>query len=173
MPGATESGSPTIHDITELMGSYREAMRHLWNSLVPGTDLATFDSVDRFAKIDKLLFDGAVAPIIGETMGLGPGVQWHDRLRIVPSAKDGVPIRIENPRKDDRNHYWDHPTNRVRPDQGQLKFISYFDWWDLGMRDNQYYKVEILRFPEHPELEGRHALVEVGHAVVVVAADGS
>jgi hypothetical protein len=41
-----------------------------------------------------------------------------------------------------------------------MLFVSYFDWDQLGYRDNKYVQVEIESWPMHPETGGKRALIE-------------
>jgi hypothetical protein len=153
-------------DVTGCLFPYREAARHLWNILFAGSSLANFDGVEAFGDIAGRLFDAVVAPLAAAQAGLADDGGLRESLRVVPSTPDGVPIMIENPREGTHNQYWDHPITHVRPDEAELRFLDYYDWDELGMRDYQYYLVEIVSFVNHPELERRHALVEVQHALV-------
>jgi hypothetical protein len=154
-------------DVTDCLSPYREAVRHLWNTLFANSDLASFDSVDTFAEIADRLFDAVVVPLIVARAGPASDGAQRGSLRVVPSMPDGVPIMIENPREGDRNCYWDHPITQIRPEGVDLRYVGYFDWDSLGSRDYRYYLVEIVRFLAHPELERRRALVEVGHASIM------
>lgn len=64
--------------------------------------------------------------------------------------------------------YWDDPVKRVEPDEAKLQFVHYFDFDIAGHRDFEYYEVLILRFDRYPHLVGRHALVRVKSAQVLV-----
>lgn len=190
MPNSSESD--TRIDVTGCLRPYREAVRHLWNTLFAGSDLTDFDAVDEFAEIEDRLFNAVVVPrviALGGRVSDGgdpesqralssaparalrcgcvlPGLR--DSLRVVPSISHGTPIMIQNPREGDRNGYWDHPVGEIAPEGAELKYIGHFDWDVLGTREYRYYMVEIVRFMAHPELENLRALVEVRHAIVTV-----
>jgi hypothetical protein len=185
--------SATQIDVTECLSPYREAVRHLWNTLFAASGLTDFDTVEEFAEIDDRLFNAVVVPRVialgGRASDGGePESQravssesaralrcgcvlsgLRDSLRVVPSISWGTPVMIENPREGDGNHYWDHPISEVRPEQVELKYLAYFNWDQLGIRDYRYYMVEVARLADHPELFGRRALIEVGHAIVTVS----
>lgn len=190
MPASSESD--TLIDVTDCLSAYREAARHLWNTLFAGSDLTDWDTVDEFAEIDHRLFEAVVTPRVA---ALGGSVSYGDEpesqrivpavasrslrcgcalpslggsLRVVPSIAHGTPIMIENPREGDATGYWDHPIGTVRPEDVELKYLEFFDWDRLGTREYRDYMVEILRFAGHPELERRRALLEVAHARVTV-----
>jgi hypothetical protein len=42
----------------------------------------------------------------------------------------------------------------------KLHFIDFFNFDVLAYRDNKYVQVKISAWSEHPELEGKHALIE-------------
>ena len=55
--------------------------------------------------------------------------------------------------------YWDHPQNEVNRD-AVLAFVTFFDWDSLDLVDWRYVRVIVREWPSHPELVGKHALVE-------------
>ena len=118
-----------------------------------------------------MLFDAVVVPQLRLRLKSEGDATYRDSIRVIPTAKDGIPAMIHKPREGDRNHYWDDPVNRLRPDAVELKFVGFFNWGVLEMRDYQFYEVKILRFSGHPELEGRRALIEVSHAALSVVSD--
>ena len=63
---------------------------------------------------------------------------------------------------------WDDPVKRAEPDEAKLQFVHYFDFDIMGCRDFEYYEVLIRRFDRHPHQVGRHALVRVRSAQVLV-----
>jgi hypothetical protein len=60
VPNSSESD--TRIDVTGCLRPYREAVRHLWNTLFAGSDLTDFDAVDEFAEIEDRLFNAVVVP---------------------------------------------------------------------------------------------------------------
>ena len=162
------SNGAGIENVGDVLVSFRESIRHLWNNVVLVPELATFDTVDALREVESLLFDLMVVPRLEARFEAPLGHECRDRMRVVPSARDGVPIMIENPRPGTKNRYWDHPIRRIRPGDAELRFVGYFDWDDLRARDYQYYETEILGFVGHEELRGRRALLQVGHADVIL-----
>jgi hypothetical protein len=55
--------------------------------------------------------------------------------------------------------YWDHPIVEITKD-AQLSFVRFFDWDVLAVRDYQYVRIRIDAWPAHPEIIGKHALIE-------------
>jgi hypothetical protein len=148
--------------VTNLFQQYRIAARSNWNLFFRSDpDLVNWDLRDHFERIKKLLFEALVL----QRLSLDAG---KARFRVVPSVKDGVPIKIEQPREGDRNHYWDHPIQRLRPSEAALEFLDYFDWDALGSLDFKYIRVRIREFPTQPHLVGREALLEPEYAEIFV-----
>jgi len=58
--------------------------------------------------------------------------------------------------------YWDYPVRFV-PHICRLIFIAYFDWDQLNYRDHHYVRVQISDWPLHPEMRGKHGLIEATH----------
>ena len=85
-----------------------------------------------------------------------------DCLQVIP--KWDVPILIS--REKSTTGYWDHPICRTEGQDIDLRFIDYFDWGQESYWDLQYFRVKIMSFPAHPEVEGREALIEVLHCQV-------
>ena len=63
--------------------------------------------------------------------------------------------------------YWDDPVTQLEKDDCELRFIQFFDWWDLGFRDFAFYRVRIVASPRYPHLVGRDALVPVTSSVKI------
>ncbi len=61
--------------------------------------------------------------------------------------------------------YWDHPIQRVKSDETDIRLISLFDWDEIGFRDMRYLRVRIVASP-HKELIGRDALIEADSCIV-------
>ena len=161
-------------DITDRFNAFRECARHLWNS-----HLATVASSDRWAVRDA--FDDICA-ILFRTMVVGSLADGHehelfscplpgrvaerphlDWLHVVPAGSPTIPVMIN---RDPclASGYWDHPTSRL-PDRTELRFVSCFDFDELGFRDFKYLLVRIVT-STLPEIVGRVALVEWEHVRV-------
>jgi len=55
--------------------------------------------------------------------------------------------------------YWDYPLKEITQD-AKLAFISFFDWDQLGFRDNTYVRVQVTEWQSHLETVGKHAFIE-------------
>jgi hypothetical protein len=84
-------------------------------------------------------------------------------LRVVPNST-WSPILIHRTLVPGEATCWEQ--EKVNLNDIELIFDDYFDWDALTVRDFNYYRCKILRFPSHDEYEGRDALIEVQHAKV-------
>lgn len=160
-----------MREITNLMDHYRLIARSIWNTgFWPKPEFQNWDSWDRFEHLKRVLFDSLiVSALMGDKCCINLGAQRERPYMVVPLAPGPVPIMIQQPRKGDRNRYWDDPVTEVKPGDVELLFLDYFDWNEMGYLDFQYYRVRILSFPDQPHLVGREALLEHQHAGVYVA----
>ena len=157
-----------MQDVTEVFDHFRLVARHVWNvGFWSKSELRTWDAYERFEQIKSALFNALVVERLGSLPGTDLPVSGN-RFRVVAAGDAEVPILINRPREGDRNSYWDDPVSRVDASTAELYFVDYFDWNVLAPIDFQYYRVVILRFSAHPELTGRHALMEHSHAGVFV-----
>ena len=147
-----------MRDITELMNSYRECSRNLWNVYFSKRkDIG--DALDVFEQIRELLFDSLVLSELsyeGEAEGedIPPFA-----LRVVPRRRSLILIkRLTRPGK---AGYWDQEKDMVvGPDDITLAFVDYFDFCNVPIKDFRYCLCRILSFPSHAAYDGREALVE-------------
>jgi hypothetical protein len=151
-----------MRDITELMNAYRECSRNLWNVYF-SKRLNIGASLDAFEQIRELLFNSLVVDELfyeGDAEGenIPPPV-----LMVVPRLRSLILIRRPS---DDGNMYWDQEKDMVvGPDDIALRYINYFDFSQVPIKDFHYYRCKILSFPSRVEYEGREALIHAldGH----------
>ncbi len=141
-----------MEDITELMQTYRECVRHTWN-----TYFRTLEDGDRvFPDVEDALFSALVIPntCVHKTVSC---------LRSVPKiAPLGTLVlwgRI-------KGSIWNWQELRLHDTDIELHFRGYFDWDEEGYRDWQYYEAVIVEYAAAPELRGARMLLEVSHAKV-------
>jgi hypothetical protein len=156
-----------MRDVTNIFDHHRVSVRQIWNTAFwPDPDLRDWDSVDRFDEVQRILFDELV---LGKTARDFPREDIFrvpiPFFRIVPS-NESAPIMIQNPRAPNQTGYWDHPVNRLSPNEAEMHFVSYFDWNRLDYADFRYYHAVLARFDARPELVGREALIDRQHACV-------
>ncbi|HEY1265985.1 MAG TPA: hypothetical protein VGH16_01930 [Candidatus Binatia bacterium] len=155
-----------MKDVTLIFNNYRECVRNLWNvyfwNLQPD-----WDPRDKYEDICTTLFDVLVLDqVVNNTKYSKSPAYLSSReplkiFRIVPLLSDQTPIHINRDKK--RSPYWDHPTNVVKPDDVDLRFIDYFDFDLLGRREYKYFLVRIVASKTNEDLVGRDALIECAH----------
>jgi hypothetical protein len=144
-----------MRDITELMNTYRECSRNLWNAYFSSRE-NTGAPEDTYQQIRRLLFE---ALVVDELLYEGDEVPPPPVLKVIPSSTS-VPILIR--RLSEQGGYWDEVRDmRIGPDDIELAFLDYFDFSQYPIKDFHFYLCTILSFPNHVEYEGRQALIEV------------
>lgn len=83
-------------------------------------------------------------------------------LKVIPITD--VPILISRDRRGFR--HTEPSINRTEGTDIDLRFIDYFDWGQELFRDLKYFRLKIVSFPSHPEVEGREALIETMYCQV-------
>jgi hypothetical protein len=76
---------------------------------------------------------------------------------------------VERP-SSDGTRYWDANPATVQAEDVALRFVGFFDWFQLGVGDYAYVRTRIESWRGHPHLEGREALLEVRHVRFVPVA---
>jgi hypothetical protein len=144
--------------LNELMNSFRLATRELFNHyfLVPGArDDNAWRVVERFGEVQEVMFRTLVTgPASLPTIRYGdiqPEILVELRERL-----DRAPVLLN---REVQSGYWDHPLPELTR-SAKLAFISFFDWDEVSYRDHQYARAQVLEWPEHPEVVGKHALIE-------------
>ena len=151
--------------LDELVSRFRVAGRELFNHWFRVPDPYDRDGwllEERFSEIEALLFQ----KLVTEPGGL-PDTRYGEpnaqiRLRLV---SDRAPIMVN---RDVDSGYWDHPIDLVTPD-AELIFLRFFDWDQLAFRNNQYARVIVRSWPSHPEVSGKHALIDSQYVKFVEA----
>ena len=167
-----------MRDVTDLLNSYRECVRGLWNvyfrPLHRLEDLASRDPdtpLDHFERIERSLFTILVLRPIGKAeYRQQVTFETIPFLRVVP-ARDECSFMV-NRESSKTSGYWDHQIARASSEGADFRFDGCFDWDDYGYREMRCYMVRIDAFPPHPECVGRHALV-AAHKVRVLFDDAA
>ena len=159
-------------DITEFMLRYREAARSVWNCHLRELP-ADFPHHHDWEAVKQVLFTTLVLRRCGHddcaAALLSPeryGFSWTDaivHLKVIPVSN--VPIMISRDR--DGGPYWDHPVDRLGPNDADLRFIDFFDFDESGYIDFEYYRVRIDSSSRHVSIVGHHALLKVSYAKVL------
>jgi hypothetical protein len=128
-----------MRDVTDILQSYRECVRHLWNAnylnLLPNTQ-DQWGLRDNFDDACSILFGALVVDRIGLSSAHDaahllspnrrpspPPLAW---LRVVPLADCRAPILINRDITADSG-YWDHPVKRVSSQDVELRLVHWFD----------------------------------------------
>ncbi len=153
-----------MRDITELMNTYRECSRSLWNVYFSGrADIG--GSLDAFGQIRQLLFDVLIISELSSETEAGGEDTAPPVLKVVP--KERAPILIQRLSEAGQATYWDQEKDMlVGPRHITTAFLDYFDFSYVPIQDFHYYRCKVLSFPSHPNYEGREALLEVSDAKV-------
>jgi hypothetical protein len=154
-----------MRDITDLMNSYRECCRNVFNVYFSKKENSSA-ALDRFADIERLLFDALVTDELtyGEENFEVDKAPASD-LRVVPGPK--TPILIERTSGSfEATSKGEIEETIVSGDEIELTLIDYFDWSMYPKREYEYFRCKILRFPNRTEHEGRRALIQVPRARV-------
>ena len=158
-----------MKDVTELMNKYRECSRNIWNTYF-GVQENWCDLESPHKQIRRLLFESLVVALLEEETALdGEG---SPILKVVPFTSMSILIRRSSK---DGNVYWDQESDLRADGTESLGFIDYYDFFQYPFRDYRFYRCKVLRFPTHPEYEGKEALVDVaaGKVFCNVATDGT
>jgi hypothetical protein len=161
-----------MDDVTHLFNTYRECVRHLWNTyfLPLAEPTQDWDIRDEFDSVACAIFSSLVLHPVGISgCELSPASSSEPLtlpdFRIVPDCAHGVPILIN--RDLPRSGYWDYPVSEVCPGDVELHLLRFFDFDELDFRDFRYFEVFIHSSPTHPNIVGRVALLEVKYAKVL------
>ena len=144
-------------DLDTLMQRYRLADRELFNHYFhvedPYQDLHAWDVEYSFRQVQHVLFAEMV-----QTPADLPRVPYF-------AIQPAIHVRLKTPpcaaliNREINSGYWDHPVKEITQ-EATLHFVRFFDWDQLSQRDYHYVWVLIANWPEHPDLVGKHALIE-------------
>jgi hypothetical protein len=148
--------------IDDSISQFRLASRELFNTYFRIADPYNDDGwalAERFSRVESVLFDQLVAAQVSLALG-SYGTHQPDIL-VILRGLDFAPIMIN---REVDTGYWDHPIFEITKD-AQLSFVRFFDWDVLAVRDYQYVRVRIDAWSAHPEVIGKHALIEARSVV--------
>ena len=144
-------------ELDALMNRFRIASRELFNQYFRVDE--PYDKPDawlldeRHSEIEELLFEKMVL----EAADLPSSTYGFVNPRIVVEVKGTAAPAMLNREID--SGYWDCPLKEITQ-EAKLAFISFFDWDQLGFRDNTYVRVQVTEWQSHPETVGKHAFIE-------------
>lgn len=151
-------------NLDERMKRYRTASRELYNNYFRIDDPWHNDGwiyEERFRQVQQVLFEKLV--LESDQFSVKHGCAHTDvHIKIMVKLSDQYAPVMINREINCGYGYWDYPIKEITKD-AQLLFISFFDWDQLEIRDNQYVHVLIEQWQSHTDTVGRHALIEARH----------
>jgi hypothetical protein len=148
--------------IDDSISQFRLSSRELFNTYFRIADPYNDDGwalAERFSQVESVLFDQLVAAQVSLALG-SYGMHQPDIL-VILRGLDFAPIMIN---REVDTGYWDYSIVEITKD-AQLSFVRFFDWDVLAVRDYQYVRVRIDAWSAHPEVIGKHALIEARSVV--------
>jgi hypothetical protein len=156
-------------DVTARMHTYRECVRHIWNTWFMGNERRPdWDLRDQFCDAALILFQALVFR----------GLDVDDSELLADYRGDQTPLmclRLEVAaastilvNRTGAGTYWDDPVTRIEAGDCELRFIQFFDWSALDFRDFAFYRARIVGSSRYPHLVGRDALLPVSSSVKVL-----
>jgi hypothetical protein len=156
-------------DLTARMHTYRECVRHIWNTQFMGNEQPPdWDLRDQFCDAALILFQALVfrgldvddSELLADYRGDQTPLMF---LRLEVAAASTILVN-----RTGAGTYWDDPVHRIEAGDCELRFIQFFDWSDLDFRDFAFYRARIVGSSRYPHLVGRDALLPVSSGVKVV-----
>ena len=153
--------------LDESLNQFRLASRELFNGYFRVAEKPYENGgwlqEERFSFVQESLFEQLVA----QPHEL-PEAKYGSRqpgISVSLRAGEFAPIMVN---RSTDSGYWDHPLVEVTKEV-RLSFMRFFDWDQLGIRDNQYVRVVIEAWPSHPEVNGFQALIEAQYVAYTSA----
>lgn len=144
-------------DIDTLIKRFRLASRDLFNHHFHRSthDGDAFDGLERFEAVEESLFRAMVTWPAGLSETLYTEVQ--SEISVTSSNGRDAPCLVS------RNPcVWE---DEVLPQAAQLRFVRFFDWEELELKDNLYVRAEVREWPSHPDMKGIPVLVEAQYVL--------
>lgn len=150
-----------MRNIKSEIGAYREAVRHLWNSMFSTLEesLRFGICLELFEQIDDLIFTALVCEPLGIRLNVKASFDPIINLKVIPiSLVAEVNVMVN--RSIPASGYWDDPIKVMSASDADLAYIGFFDWDGYNVKDCAYYRVRIIDCKSQPNLIGRDALIE-------------
>ena len=151
--------------LDDSMKKFRLASRELFNGYFRVDQPYENDGwslEERFSIVEEQLFEQLVSVPHGLTNVYG---LQQPEVSVVLRGSEFAPIMVNRTAD---SGYWDHPLVEVTKEV-RLSFLRFFDWDQVGVRDNQYVRVVIVEWPSHPEVSGFQALIEAQYVAFTSA----
>jgi hypothetical protein len=145
-------------DVDDLVNKFRLASRELFNHFFrvpnPYDGDEGWEMRERFLAVQSVLFQ----KLVTEPAGL-PSIKYGDpqtNITVKIRVNENVPVMLN---REISSGYWDHPVKEATQ-EASFCFLAFFDWDQLGYQDNRHVRVRVDRWPSHPEVIGKHALID-------------
>jgi hypothetical protein len=155
-------------ECTQSLREYRDLLRVIWNDYFLSRPIVRDPDA-------HVLFNDAAARLFEALiyLPLGIYVPVTDRYQpglsgdfIVEIAVSEANLAVNARPQSVPGKIYGKPTLPVRPGEAELRFVAFFDWNEFGQREFALLRVQIAKFESHPELVGRHALVEMSACTI-------
>ena len=144
-----------MSEITDLIQSYRECARHVWNCHF--RDLP--DGWHEFINVEHELLHGIVLAQSDELKNWSEERSangCYPSIQVVPQlGPKGIQGMWARQHKDT----WNWNVVQITEEKTLLAFIGFFDWQENGYQDYQYIRCRIQRSDEHSKLVGADLLL--------------
>jgi len=153
-----------MKDCTPLFLRYREVARLIWNlGFWPDPELRRVDCLLTYEEAMARLFEGMVLLRVGYDdrvqefpSGLGKPVNFR-----VTAKTPGVELHVDRYPPGTGTHEWGSPVVKLSERSYRLRFMGFFDWDPLALREYRDLRVLIEQLDERPELMGHLAIVGI------------
>jgi hypothetical protein len=156
--------------IDDLINKFRVASRELFNNYFRIENPWSTENQEeawyrqhRYLEVEKTLWQQLVLDMAEID---GPGYEAneaHPKIRLKIKSDRG-PIMLN---REFTSGYWDYPVKEVT-NKAVFAFVSFFDFDNLSIRDNQYVRAKVLDWQAHPETIGKHALLDANNVVYLL-----
>ena len=140
---------------------FRLASRHLYNTYFysPSSD-DVLDAEERYSNVLESLFYNMVS----YPEGLKEIPYYETQTKIVVFLKNEAQ-RIYHIDVETSSGNWERVRIQKSTNALKMNFECFFDWDELGIKDNRYIKGVIVSFPEYKEYIGKQGLIEAEDAI--------
>jgi hypothetical protein len=141
------------------MNDFRLASRELFNTRYRVQDPwmhqdDAWAAALAFREVEQLLYETLV--LRREELPFVKYGQEHVRISVCAASDlDKIPADIN---READSGYWDFCDQYI-PSSADMRFISYFDFSELDIKDNEFVRLRIISCSDNAALDGKQALV--------------
>ena len=160
---------------TDTFLRFREIARSAWNlGIWPEPALRDFGPVMRYEEAMVRLFEAMVWNLDTEDrVEPGKPVGSIGCFTVEVKAGDTARLMVDRSQPGQPVHVWGDPLCDVVRSSCVLRFLAFFDWYQLAPLDFRLLRVAIESMPGRPELVGREALIEFDKCEIWVSGNQS